>query len=181
MRKGGKPDLGLSVAVALLLAIVVGVATWSATNLVATQSLTEHIENQRRILNDLDKRVSVRAVRGEVSVAPVDIGAKIYLHGATLSIAGAALQKAMAGAVEDAGGRIIETQIYPGGKDEQADAGLAAAEGNGANGPGRVDLRITLEIKNVGLQRLLFGIETGLPLLTTRRVTINSFAARGGQ
>lgn len=82
----------------------------------------------------------------------------VYLPGDGLEIARAELQKLLTDAVAEADGKLIETQEP--GSVRDADA----------PDDGRVELRVTFDVKNDGLLDLLYGLETRLPLLTIERL-----------
>jgi hypothetical protein len=87
----------------------------------------------------------------------------VYLPGKTAAIAGAALQSVVTGVINEAGGRVAETEFSP---VDPAD-----------NDPTRVDLRVSFEAEIVSLQRILFGLETGVPLLQVRSLTTQTGGA----
>lgn len=82
----------------------------------------------------------------------------VYLPGDGLEIARAELQKLLTDAVAAAGGKLIETQEP--GSVRDADA----------PDDGRVELRVTFDVRNDGLLDLLYGLETQLPLITIERL-----------
>ena len=77
--------------------------------------------------------------------------ASVYLPGKSPAIAGAALQRIVATTVEGAGGRVVQSEISRTETPEQE--------------PGSVNLRAEFETDIVGLQRIIFELETGAPIL----------------
>jgi hypothetical protein len=83
----------------------------------------------------------------------------IYLTSPTATLARAELEDRAARLVEQAGGRLIETQILD-TPELQTD--------------GRVAVELTLEIANAGLLTFLHEAETSLPLMTVPDITVRT-------
>ncbi len=73
-----------------------------------------------------------------------------FLEGATVSIAGAALQQRVVSAVRAAGGNVLSSQVD-----------LQGAEGK----QGYVTLSASCEIAESALQQLIYDLESGMPFL----------------
>jgi general secretion pathway protein M len=73
-----------------------------------------------------------------------------FLEGRTVTIAGAALQQRVVGAVTEAGGNVLSTQVDLQGSETKQ---------------GYVSLSANLEIGQGNLQQLLYDLETGMPFL----------------
>lgn len=86
--------------------------------------------------------------------------ASVFLSGETEALAGAALQRLVATTVEEAGGRLEESEISrPEGPEGE---------------PGAVSLRVSFNADIAGLQRILFELETGAPILMLEALTIEA-------
>jgi hypothetical protein len=88
-----------------------------------------------------------------------EAAASVFLPGETPAIAGAALQRIVATTVETASGRVTESEISPSESEED---------------PGRVDLRVSFDTEIVGLQKILFDLETGSPILLIRDLSVQT-------
>jgi len=98
---------------------------------------------------------------GPESTGALADAAAVYLPGETPAITGAALQRLVVDAIEAAGGRLTESEIS---------ASPAAAEEE----PGRVDLRVSFDTEIVALQRILYELESRLPILFVRGLNVRS-------
>jgi hypothetical protein len=86
--------------------------------------------------------------------------ASVFLAGETEALAGAALQRLAANTIETAGGRLEESEV---------------SRPEGAEGePGSVTLRVSFDADIVGLQRVIFELETGAPILFVQGLTVES-------
>jgi hypothetical protein len=143
-------------AVALILVVP---ATWMAWSLNSVAVLDETMRSQSTLLRGLRSRLAAlepgKGVPGEVG----DVES-VFLPGGTAAIAGAALQRIVAQAVEGVGGRLIESEVVR----------VETAEEE----PGRIDLRVSFDTEIVSLQQVLFEIETGVPILVVRSLTVQS-------
>ena len=103
-------------------------------------------------LNDvLDRTAETLAQNAEAETNP-------FLEGATLTVAGAALLQRVSGAITAVGGSVQSSQvdINAGGKD------------------GIVGLLINCEVEHGALQKLLFDLETGSPLLIVDQIDVQT-------
>jgi hypothetical protein len=146
-------------ALALFVALPVIVVAVIAANLARMGAAGDLIVRQEQLLAQLDARLA--RVGGD-GPALGDTSA-IYLPAASAPLAGAALQQRLVAAAESAGGRVIETQsveeIEPDGQDD-------------------VRLRITLDVDNEGLRKLMHDLETGLPLVTLDTVAVRQLPSQ---
>lgn len=152
----GRRRIAALLAVALIL---VAPATWVAWSLHSASLLEESVRTQSVLLRSLQDRLSEFEPEPGAGDAAADTESA-FLPGETPAIAGAALQRIVADAVENVGGRVVESEVVRG---ETAEAE-----------PGRIDLRVSFDAEIVSLQRLLFEIETGVPILIVRSLTVQS-------
>ena len=144
----------LAAGVLLLLAPLI----WMGWSVSAAFEAREAIRLRSETLATLRERLSAFAAGADAGA--LDDAASPYLPGATAAIAGAALQRIVADTVEEAGGRLAESEI----------ARIDASEGD----PGRVDLRVSFDSDIVGLQRILFKLETGAPIMILHSLNVRS-------
>jgi hypothetical protein len=85
--------------------------------------------------------------------------ASVYLPGKSPAIAGAALQRIVANTVAGAGGHVVQAEISRGETAQEQE-------------PGAVSLRAEFETDINGLQKIIFDLETGAPILTVRTLTV---------
>ncbi len=152
------------IATCLAAALIIGSTIWIAGTMIGISSSEEIVERQQGLLANLDARVEQAGIKSGDGPAPGQDLTRIYLAGDTIAVSGAGLQQSASQIIESAEGRIQETQIF--------------AEGQSDPEPGRVDLRVSFEITNDGLQKVLHRMETGLPFLTVRSLTIRPVSAR---
>lgn len=164
MSEIGKPAASRNRIVALLVVamLVLVPAVWIAWSLHAAALAAETAESQSVLLAELRQRLVGLGQGPEGTGAIADSGS-IYLPGETPALAGAALQRLIADTVEAAGGRVTESEF-------------ASAEPNEED-PGRVDLRVSFETEIEGLQRILFELETGVPILLLQGLDIRAIGA----
>jgi hypothetical protein len=140
-------------AVGLLIVVPV---LWIVWSLFAIAAAREATQTQRVILAQLKERLqTAQAGEGALGLTNAEL---VYLPGETSAIAGAALQRIVGNAVDAAGGRIIESELAQAPADE-AD---------------RVDIRVSFDAETLSLQRILFQLETGLPVLILRTLDVQS-------
>jgi len=146
---------------ALLVAalLVVVPAGWIAWSSLEAARLAETIQTQTALAASLRTRI---AGLEPAATAPEEAAPDVFLPGATPALAGAALQTTVARTIEGAGGRLIETEMA---RVEEAEAD-----------PGRLDLRVAFDAEIVSLQRILFELETGVPVLFVRSLEIQTAA-----
>jgi hypothetical protein len=163
MSEPGKAAVGRSRIVALLVValLILVPAVWIGWSLHAAALAAETKESQSVLLAGLRQRLAGLG-QGPEGTTPVDAGS-IYLPGETPALAGAALQRLIADTVEAAGGRVTESEF-------------ASAEPSEED-PGRVDLRVSFETEIESLQRILFELETGVPILLLQGLDIRAIGA----
>lgn len=147
--------LGRSPLVAAVLYLA-AVGLFVITAALAILNLTDHI---RALQQTSDALEQLRSREGRT--APSQAGeteANPFLEGSTLTVAGAALQQRVSGAIVAAGGAVQSSQvdITTGGKD------------------GVVSLLVNFELDQPALQQLLFNLETGSPLLFIDQIDVQT-------
>jgi hypothetical protein len=147
------------IALAAVAALVLVPTLWTTWSLHAASVVAETLREQSAVLAGLNQRLA------GLTAAPLGTGAageagSLFLPGKTAAVAGAALQRMVADRIAAAGGRLVESEFAP----------LEAAEED----PGRVDLRVSFEADVVGLQRVLYDLESGIPILLVRSLTVQS-------
>ena len=148
------------VALVIVGLMVVVPALWVGWSLNAASETVEANRIQSETLDSLKVRLAaLNAGAGAEASA-----ASVYLPGETPAIAGAALQRLVSNTVEGAGGRIAETEIA---RQEGETEGQEAE-------PGAVSLRVSFDTDIAGLQRIVFALETGAPILMVRAVTVEA-------
>ena len=148
-----------AVALLVVACMVIIPAIWTAWSLYAASVVAETVRSQSAVLAGLNERLAALAGGSAGAAAPGE-GASVHLPGGTAAVAGAALQRLVADKIAAAGGRLVESEFAP----------VDAAEED----PGRVDLRVSFETDIVGLQRVLYELESGLPILLVRTLTVQS-------
>jgi Type II secretion system (T2SS), protein M subtype b len=148
-----------AVALIVVAGMVVIPAIWIAWSLYAASVVAETVRSQSAVLAGLNERLAGLA-DGPAGAGATGDGASVHLPGGTAAVAGAALQRLVADRIAAAGGRLVESEFAP----------VDAAEED----PGRVDLRVSFETDIVGLQRVLYELESGLPILLVRTLTVQS-------
>lgn len=144
-------------ALLIYLVLVAGLTTFVVTTvsslldsyaaLGASQEMLAHLDRQ------LQHSASLQGPKGSAIDGPP------FLSGKTITVAGAALQERVEGAVKRAGGNVLSSQI-----DLQ---GPRAAEGF-------VGLTESLEIGQASLQNLLYDLEAGMPYLFVETLEIQA-------
>lgn len=152
-------------AVALAGALVVAAVAWLAWGWLAREALEERIAVQASQLAHLDRRLAALnaeegQTQGEGAAPPA-----VYYPGATAPIAAASVQRTVDSIIDDAGGRLIESQLLP----------ITEADPDGH----RIDLRTSFEATIDSLQSILFEIETRRPIMLVRSLSVRSFVAVG--
>lgn len=156
--KGLERIVVLTVGVLILVAPIL----WIGWSLTAASEAAEAVRLRSETVASLRERLSAFTKDGEGD-QPSDAG-NPYLPGETPAIAGATLQRIVADTVAGAGGRLAESEIMP-----------ASAEAD----PGRVNLRVAFEADIIGLQRVLFELETGVPILMLDSISVLSAKTTG--
>lgn len=165
----GRPVPGRNriASLTLVALMIVGPIVWAVWSLSAASAVAETTESQKVLLAGIRQRLAKQQGNLQTTGSEPD-AASIHLPGDTPAIAGAALQTLVAGAVGNAGGRVVETEFER----------VEATEEE----PGRVDLRVAFDAEIVTLQKILFQLESGMPVLLVRSLSIQSpgAAAEGG-
>ncbi len=156
----GSPRRIVALLVVSLMIIIP--ALWIAWSLSAALAVAESITDQSETLASLQSRLSALAAGSKGAQAN---SASVYLPGKTPAIAGAALQRIVANTIEGAGGRLAESEIS---RSESAE-----------EEPGVVKLRVSFDTDIVNLQRIIFGLETGAPILMLQAVTVEAAETAG--
>jgi len=151
-------------AVALLAVLLLAGVLWIAWASVAVSTLQARTAQQEQQLDQLIERSRNMVLRqgGESGEETI----RVYFDGDTPAIAGAEVQHAVDEIVDKAGGRVVESQVLP--VDQSEDVAH------------RIDLRASFEADIDALQSALFDIETHLPMMLIRSMSIRSFVRRGG-
>ena len=147
------------VALLVVAGLVLIPAVWTAWSLHAASVMGQTVREQSAVLDGLKERLAGLAA-GPGSAAAPGGAESLFLPGGTAAVAGAALQRLVADRIGAAGGRLVESEF----------AAVDAAEED----PGRVDLRVSFEADIVGLQRVLYELESGIPILLVRSLTVQS-------
>ena len=90
-------------------------------------------------------------------------GSELYLKGETPTLAGAELQERVKSVVESSGGTLVSTQTLP----EAEEEGLV-----------RVSVKVRMRGDVEGVQRVIYGLETGRPLVFLENVLVRSRVVR---
>lgn len=98
------------------------------------------------------------AAGGTFADVPMPSGSA-FLEGATVTVAGAALIQRVAGAVTKFGGNVLSTQVELKGTQSKA---------------GFLSILASCEIDQVGLQRLLYDVEAGMPFLFIDQLVVQA-------
>jgi hypothetical protein len=164
MSETGKSSLNRGRIGALLVValLIVTPVVWIAWSLHAASVARAAAESEAELLAGFRQRLEELA-QNPADAGPAIDAESIYLPGETDAIAGAALQRLVAEAIEKAGGRVLESE-------------LGIAEPDPAD-PGRIDLRISFETEIEGLQRIVFELETGAPILMLKGLDVRSVDA----
>jgi general secretion pathway protein M len=98
------------------------------------------------------------AARGQAADASMPAGS-MFLEGATVTVAGAALIQRVAGAVTKFGGNVLSTQVELKGTQSKA---------------GFLSILVSCDIDQVGLQQLLYDLEAGMPFLFIDQLVVQA-------
>jgi general secretion pathway protein M len=104
------------------------------------------------------------AARGQGADAAMPAGS-MFLEGATITVAGAALIQRVAGAVTKFGGTVLSTQVELKGTQSKA---------------GFLSILVSCDIDQVGLQQLLYDLEAGMPFLFIDQLVVQAPSASSG-
>jgi hypothetical protein len=148
------------IAALLVVALmVVAPLAWIVWSLAAATTIATANRDQAEMLASLQTRL--KALTASAKGAKAD-EVSVYLPGKSPAIAGAALQRIVANTVQAAGGRVVQSEIA------RPEATAAEPE------PGVINLRTEFETDIVGVQRVIFDLETGAPILTVQALTIEA-------
>ena len=136
--------------------IILAPALWIIWGLYAASLTAESNRTQREMLAALQARIDGLAPAENSGAADP---ASVFLPGETPAIAGAALQRLVTSTIATAGGRVTESEI-------------SAVEAE--DDPGRVELRASFDTEIVGLQKILYELERGMPVLLLRTLDVQS-------
>ncbi|MEJ8574478.1 type II secretion system protein GspM [Microbaculum marinum] len=150
-------------AVAVLAVLLLAGIIWIVWATLAIGAIEERTEQQRAQLETLSERTRELFASGGADGPETKIS--VYFAGDTPAIAAAAVQRTVDEIVDDAGGRVVESQILP---VEQ-----------GADPAHRIDLRASFEADIDAFQAALYNIETHLPMMMIRSMSARSFTGRG--
>lgn len=129
-------------------------AAWTTSRLHLASELRQEIAALTATVIAMERRLGSYHAAGTAMGPPEDA----YLEGDTQAIAAANLQKRVAGAIRQAGGRLVES-----GRDQNA---AAAGEEEA------IYLRVAFTGENAAMQRALFDIESGRPWLVVRSLVV---------
>ena len=134
---------------ALLFTVITSIANLfgQRAEVVASAAMLEQLEGRRPA-----------AARGQSTDVSMPAGSA-FLEGATVTIAGAALIQRVAGAVTKFGGNVLSTQVELKGTQSK---------------PGFLSILASCEIDQVGLQRLLYDLEAGMPFLFIDQLVVDA-------
>jgi hypothetical protein len=158
---GANFDTKRFAAVALFAVLLLAGILWVVWASVAASTIDAQLTQQQGQLDALATRTRnlTASAGGEAA------GFDVYFPGGTQAIAGAAMQRTVADVVEKAGGRVVESQILPVQPGEDI-----------AN---RIDLKASFEADIDALQKALYDIETHLPMMMVRSMSVRSFVSAG--
>jgi general secretion pathway protein M len=143
-------------AVALFLFVI-----WAALSDLADRRRA--VDAAADMLTRLEGRVSARLPGGGGAAGPAPAGSP-FLEGPTVTVAGAALLQRVAGAVRQAGGNVLSSQVELQGPQAQE---------------GYVSLTASCDIDQSALQQLLYDLEAGMPFLFIDQLVAQAPAAAG--
>ena len=155
-------------SVAVLLAILAALGFTAAAPYVRLSWLEQTIaQNQQELLElrkEMAREGTLRKENSELAAVGED-ASLMLLQGETTGIAGANLQKLMSGLVLQHGGAASSIQILP----TKEDGNLV-----------RIPISLSISVGIDGLRDILYGLETGTPLLFIDDITIRSESADFG-
>lgn len=147
-------------AIVLLLGIPLALAALAIGNLAEASQSNELAQRKSMTTAVIVAQIEKHRAR---HTKPVDT-ASLYLASASASLARADIQALATRLVDEAGGRVVETQLV---------------ETSEQDADGTVAIEVSLEIDNKGLRDLLYAVESGLPLLSVSDLSIQPAAAQG--
>lgn len=138
-----------ALAFAMVFAVLLSIGVGACASL--WQSWSEYSSAQ----DNLDRLRARKGLAGLRFTAPPPAGSA-YLEGQTSTIAGATLQQRIGAIVTESGGAVVSSEL---------DLREAGADG------GRIVLVVACDIEQTALQRVLYDIEAGMPVLTVDRLS----------
>ncbi len=139
--KPSRPAIAIG-ALAVLTLVVLGVIAVAIADLNSAQA---RIADRQTILAAINQRLA-----GGSKAEPVEAGPAVaFVLGKTAAIAAAELQHNVTSLISDARGEVISVKINLPENEKSR----------------RIGLLVTFDIRTEGLQRILYGVETGEPLL----------------
>ena len=158
---GSRRRRSFAALLSYLLALMgLGVLTWLAV--ASLQLRFAELASARNLLARME--LAGRPVAAPGAEAPAMSGSP-FLEGQTVSIAEAALQQRVGGAVAAAGGNVLSSQVEPEGGETRKDY---------------LTLTASCEIDQPGLQPLLYDLEAGMPFLFIDQLVLQAPQAVGG-
>jgi hypothetical protein len=148
--KPSGPTLALG-ALALLAFLVLGVTAVALTDL---QSARARLVDQQTNLAAIEKRIAAGPKAESVDAGP----AAAFVLGKTAAIAAAELQHNVTSRIAEARGDVVSVKINLPENEKSR----------------RVGLLVTFDIRTEGLQRVLYGVETGEPLLLVDNLDVQA-------
>jgi general secretion pathway protein M len=149
----------VAVACYAALVLICGFATWAA--LADVYDRYESLAAATDMLDQIEGRKPSPHADGFGASAPAG---SPFLEGRSVTIAGAALQQRVTGAVTKTGGNVLSTQIDL--DDSQAKNGF-------------ISLIVSCEVDQPALQQLLYDLEAGMPFLFVDQLEIQAPQATG--
>ena len=142
-------------------ALIVGLAViaW-----LALASLAGDYADYTAAADLLDRLEGRKPSSGPSSLAS-EMSGSPFLEGRTVTIAGAALQQRVVGAVRDAGGNVLSSQVDLQGSQAKQ---------------GYVSLSANCEVGQGALQQLLYDLESGMPYLFIDQLVVQMPQSGGG-
>jgi general secretion pathway protein M len=143
--------------------VVVGLWVWAGWIALGLYDESTDVATLRERLSGLDQRLSggTRTPGSQVAES-----GSPFLEGATVTLAGAALQQRMERAVTRAGGELLSSQVE-----------LESPSGE----PGFLSLAADVDLPGPALQAFLYDIEAGMPYLFVDTLAVQSPAAAEGE
>lgn len=153
-----RSDYGRITALVVLVALLLLPLAWAGFNFQAESLANSATTGQEQRLNDLDRRLADLRDAGGLDRPAQGADGGLYFRGVTPAIAGAEMQRHVLQAIEAAGGRTIEARMV--------EVPVEEAEQR------RVDLRIAFDARIAELQRILYDLETGVPVVMVRSIAV---------
>src|SRR5262245_15852798 len=159
------PWLSRAAALLLLVAVLAAAYVWIVEPVAAAYADTDAaIADSRELLARYDRLAAARPGL-EAQLAAIEQKpdtAVFYLSGATDALAAAALQARVTSLIEGSGATLLSIQT------------LTSTEDRGLR---RVAIRLQMTAETAPLVRVLYGLETGIPLLFVDNLELQSQAA----